>query len=148
MKNFLPALSLPVLLLASCVPSTPQARMEQFPQKFDALDAKQRALVQQGQIARGMSPMPFISLGAAFRNFPRIQGRQSTPSAGTTRAQARCYATSFYGGYGYGYGPYGPTAPSDTLYRLRLGPEIAYVPYRIASVWFVNSRVDSWERAR
>ncbi len=28
------------------------------------------------------------------------------------------------------------------------GPEIAYIPYRVASVWFINNRVDSWERAR
>jgi hypothetical protein len=29
-----------------------------------------------------------------------------------------------------------------------IGPEIAYVPYRIASVWFVDNRVDAWERAK
>ena len=29
-----------------------------------------------------------------------------------------------------------------------VGPEVAYVPYRVGSVWFINHRVDSWERAR
>ena len=52
---------------------------------------------------------------------------------------------NFYGSYGtYGYGPHGHHAYSGVGF----GPEIAYVPYRIASVWFINQRVDSWERAR
>ena len=55
MKKFLTALSAG-LSLASCVPSTPQTRIQQNPQKFEALSAKHRTLVQQGQIARGMSP--------------------------------------------------------------------------------------------
>lgn len=29
-----------------------------------------------------------------------------------------------------------------------MGPEITYIPYRVASVWFVDRKVDSWERAR
>ena len=57
--------------------------------------------------------------------------------------------TNFYGGYGYGYGPYGPYGRYGySGLGFGMGPEIAYVPYRIASVWFVNHRVDSWERAR
>ena len=52
---------------------------------------------------------------------------------------------AYDGGYGYGFSPYGPYR-SQAYYGF--GPEVAYVPYRIASVWFIENRVDSWERAR
>ena len=57
--------------------------------------------------------------------------------------------SNFYGSYNYGdggyrhHGHYGYSGVS-----VGIGPEIAYVPYRVGSVWFINHRVDSWERAR
>ena len=87
-------------------------------------------------------------MGRAIRRFPRIQRRQ------TNRALGLCgiapgEVTNFYGSYGYGHYPYGHRGRYGySGLGFGMGPEIAYIPYRIASVWFVNSRVDSWERAR
>ena len=47
MKKFIAAMSAG-LLLASCAPSTPQARIQREPAKFEALSSKQRTLVEQG----------------------------------------------------------------------------------------------------
>ena len=56
-----------------------------------------------------------------------------------------------YGDYGFPYDAYGagyrdyrrhPFAYGD------IGPEIIHVPYRRASVWFVDGRVKEWERFR
>lgn len=54
------------------------------------------------------------------------------------------YTTHFGGGYGRGF--YGPYRYSGV--GMGLGPDVTYVPYRRASVWFVNGRVDEWERLR
>ncbi len=131
------------LLLASCVPSTPQARIQQNPQKFSALGPKHQALVQQGRIERGMTPdAVYLAWGAPSGTF---QGsRQGKFTERWDYAGSRpVYVTNFYGAYGYGgYGPY------RRYGYYGFGPEIAYVPQHIASVWFVNQRVDAWERAR
>jgi len=150
MKNFLGVLSAG-LVLVSCVPSTPQTRIQQSPQKFSALGEKQQALVQQGQISRGMSrDAVYLAWGASSGIF---QGSNNgKPTERWDYAGSRpVYVTNFFGGYGYGgygyrggYGAYGPYGYSG----FGIGPEIAFIPYRVASVWFVNGRVDSWERAR
>jgi len=155
MKNFLSALSAG-LMLASCVPSTPQARIQQYPQKFSVLGEKQQALVQQGQISRGMSrDAVFLAWGASSGIFQGSNNGKPTERWDYARSRP-VYVTNFYGGYGYGsygyggygygggYGAYGPYGYSG----FGLGPEIAFIPYRAASVWFINGRVDSWERAK
>ena len=77
MKKFLATLSC-VLLLVSCVPSTPQTRIQQSPQKFEALGEKHRALVQQGQITRGMSPdAVYLAWGAPSSHLPRLKKWQA-----------------------------------------------------------------------
>lgn len=146
MKNFLTVLGAG-LLLVSCVPTTPQARIQQNPQKFASLGTKQQTLVQQGQISRGMSrDAVYLAWGAAsgiFQGFKNGKPVERWDYAGSRPV----YMTNFYGGYGYGgYGAYGPYGYSGLGFGI--GPEIAYIPYRVASVWFVNDRVDSWERAR
>lgn len=144
MKKLLTSL-FPLLVLASCVPSTPQARIQQSPQKFEALGEKHRSLVQRGEITRGM-PMDavYLAWGAPSATF---QGsKDGRTSERWDYASSRpVTVTGFYGGY-YGYGPYGRHGYGD--YGFGFGPEVAYVPYRVATVWFVDSRVDSWERAR
>jgi hypothetical protein len=145
MKKHLPALSA-VLMLASCVPSTPQSRIQRNPQKFEALGANHRSLVQQGQITRGMTTdAVYLAWGAPSGIFQGSKNGKATERWDYAGSRP-VYATGFYGGYGYGYGPYGRYGHPGYAYGL--GPEVAYVPYRIASVWFVNRRVESWERAR
>ena len=145
MKKILPAFSA-LLLFASCVPSTPQARIEKFPQKFETLDARQRALVQQGQIARGMSTdAVYLAWGDPAGIYQGSKSGKDTERWDYAGSRP-VYVTSFYGPYGYGHGPYSPYGRHGYFYDL--GPDVAYVPYRLATVWFVNKRVDSWEREK
>lgn len=146
MQKFLSALAVG-LSLVSCIPSTPQTRIQQSPRLFAALSANHRTLVQQGQITRGMSP------DAVYLAWGRPSGVFQGSKAGdlTERwdyvASRPVDVTNFYGSYGYGgYGPHGRYGYSAIGFGL--GPEIAYLPYRTGSVWFLNHRVDSWERAR
>jgi hypothetical protein len=132
------------LLFASCAPSTPQARIQKHPEKFEALGENDRALVEQGQLASGMSTdAVFLAWGAPAGVFQGSKAGKSTERWDYVGSRP-VYTTNFHGGYGFG--PYGRYGYSNLGYGF--GPDVAYVPYRIASVWFVNSRVDSWERAR
>jgi hypothetical protein len=143
MKKLLTAV-LAGLLMASCVPSTPQARIQREPQKFEALGSKHRALVEQGQIAPGMTAdAVYLAWGAPSRVFQGSKNGKMTERWDYAGARP-VYTSNFYGFYGRGYGPY----RRPGYYGYGLGPEVTYIPYRIASVWFIESRVDSWERAR
>lgn len=138
------------LLLVSCVPSTPQTRIQQNPGKFSALSEKHRSLVEQGQIARGMSTdAVYLAWGdpsGVFQGSKEGKSSERWDYAGSRPV----YTTGFYGSYGYGpyygHGHHGRYGYSGLGFGV--GPEVAYVPYRVASVWFVNNRVDAWERAR
>ena len=141
-KIFAP-LALAVLLLSSCAIQSPQARIERNPEIYKALTAKQKELVSQGQIAKGMpKPGVFLAMG-----HPDRRGRGFRDGRDYERwdfASLRpVYTTSFYGGYGYGRGcgrrGYG-------RYGVGYGPTIQYIPERSASVWFQKGRVEAWER--
>ena len=145
MKKLLIAL-LAGIAISSCAPSTPQARIAQNPQVFAALPKKDQRLVEQGQVARGMSPNAvMLAWGYPSRRFEGVKDTKRT-ERWDYASTLPVYTSTFYGGYGYGHGPYGRHHYSG--YGYGFGPEVAYIPYRIASVWFVNSRVDSWERLR
>ena len=141
------------LALVSCVPSTPQTRIQQSPQKFDALSEKHRSLVEKGQITRGMNAdAVYLAWGHPSRVLQGSKKGRATERWDYAGSRP-VYGTSFYGGYGLGYGygrgPYGPYGHyGNPAYAYGMGPEVAYVPYRIASVWFIDNLVDSWERAR
>lgn len=138
---------LTTLLIASCAPSTPQARIEKNPAGFAALAAKDQELVQQGRITTGMPPEAVeFAWGPPSR---RLEGaRNSKPTEHWIYTGTRpVYFSNFAGGYRYGgcsrYGGYGYSGIA-----LGIGPEVAYIPYQVASVRFINQRVDSWERER
>lgn len=148
MRTLFAALSVG-LWLTSCVPSTPQTRIQQDPRKFEVLSTKEKSLIQQGQICRGMSPdAVYFAWGRPSSSFQGSKNGQLTERwdyAGSRPVQT----TTFYGSYGYGYGGYGPYGRhGGPMIGVGFGPEVAYIPYRIASVWFINQRVDAWERAR
>lgn len=136
-----------VLALSACAPSTPQARIEKFPEKFAALSKKEQGLVQQGQIAPGMSP-DAVLLAWGFPN-QRFEGSRNSKMterwdySTTVPVYNSAYAL---GPYGARYGRYGPYWQRG--YSFGDAPEIAYIPYRVASAWFVDDRLDAWERVR
>lgn len=131
----------------SCAPSTPQARIEKNPQAFAALSQKHQNLVKQGELARGMSEEAVtLAWGDAGQ---RYEGsRNGTPAERWDYIGSRpVYSTDLFIGYGpYGYGPYGYGPYSNFGYGI--GPDVAFVPYRVGSVWFTGGKVDSWERVQ
>jgi hypothetical protein len=137
------------LCFSSCAPMTPQARIDKNPEKFAALSQKDKGLVQQGQITRGM-PLDAVMLawGPPSRRFQGSKDSKKTERWDYDDSRP-VYIAHFYSDYPYhigGYGPYDHSRFSGV--GLGVGPEVTYVPYRVASVWFINDRLDSWERAR
>lgn len=132
------------LVVASCAPSTPEARIAKNPEQFASLTTREKAIVRDGGIAKGISRNAVLLLwGTPAQRFEGSQRGKFTERwdySGTRPV----YHTNFFGGYGYGR--YGRGRYSGV--GLGLGPEISYVPYRTATVWFVGDKVDSWERLR
>lgn len=152
MKNLMIVVAASLLHLA-CVPSTPQARIEKNPAAFASLSKKHQELVKQGQITDGMTQDAVVlAWGAPEQRFQGSQNSKTTERWDYVGSRP-VYTNQFYGGFGRGYGSCGPYGRYgrrgfyDYGY-LGFGPEVAYVPYRVASVWFLNQRVDSWERLR
>ena len=134
------------LLASSCVPSTPQTRIQQNPAMFGALSPKDQNLVQQGTLAKGMpQDAVWLAWGPPAQRFEGFQSGKVSERWDYSGSYP-VYSQQFYGGYGYGYG-YGRYGRYQGPYY-GFGPEVTFVPYRRASVWFVNDRVDSWERTR
>jgi len=138
------------LLVGACASSTPQGRIAENPEKFARLTAKQKALVEQGKIDRGMpKDGVLLAWGTPASRYEGYENRRQTERwdyAGSrpvmTSGFSGGYGAYDYWGYGYGrrYYPYG--------YRFMVGPEVVYVPYTRASVTFVGNSVDSWERVK
>ena len=136
-----------VLALSACAPSTPQARIEKFPEKFAALNQKEQGLVQQGQIAPGMSPDGvLLAWGFPDQRFEGSRNSKMTARWDYATTVPVHTSTNFIGPYRSRYGPY--WQPGYPGFGFATVPEIAYSPYRVASVWFVDQRVDAWERVR
>lgn len=132
------------LFLASCAPSTPLARIQQQPEKFEALSKKHRELVERGQIDRGMSQdAVFIAWGSPSSVFQGSNNGRATERWDYAGSRP-VFTNTFHGSYGRLYGPYRRHGYDG----MGWGPEVVYIPYRIGSVWFIDNRVDSWERAR
>jgi len=139
------------LVASSCVPITPQTRINQHPEIFAALPQKERDLVQRGELAKGMSPdAVMLAWGPPSMRFEGYhQGRASMrwDYTGATAVYSEPFY-GIYGGYGIhgGHGYYGHYPHPYSAYAFGFAPELTYVPYRRASVWFVNNQVDGWER--
>jgi hypothetical protein len=144
MKNLLPS-ALACVIFASCAPMTPQARIDHNPQVFAALSSRDQELVRQGQIARGMSPDAVaLAWGPPQRRVEGTKGNRRVDRWDYTVLRP-VYSTNVFGGYGYGgYGRYGRYNYSS----FGFGPEVAYLPQQVASVWFENQKVEAWERLR
>lgn len=132
------------LFFASCAPTTPQARIQRQPEKFEALTPKHRELVERGQIERGMpQDAVYLAWGSPASVFQGSNSGRATERWDYAGSRP-VFTNSFYGSYGRCFGPY----RRGTCSGYGWGPEVVYVPYRIGSVWFIDNQVDSWERAR
>jgi hypothetical protein len=131
------------LVLAACAPSTPEARIQADPNAYQALSSKQQNLVRQGRIEEGMPPSAvYLAWGRPSRDYMGEEGGTSTRVWDYAGAQP-VYSTNYFGSYGYGrYGRYG----RSRYYGYDISPQVTYVPYRKATVWFRNDRVTKWER--
>ena len=137
MKKYAPLL-FSGLLFAACAPETPQTRIAAHPTKFAALPAKHQDLVRHGVIARGMSKDAVVlAWGEPKQTFAGYD-RSKRSERWDYDAMRPVYSSTYFGGFGYGSGFYGA--------GLGLGPEVTYIPHRVASVWFLDERVSSWER--
>jgi hypothetical protein len=146
-KKLIPILT--SFILVACVPATPQSRIAKFPDKFAKLNKKEQSLVQQGQIAAGM-PRDAVMLAWGFPS-RCLEGSQNSKITERWDYSTDVPVYNFgypYGAYGYGRVRYGPNYPNYPDFGLNMTPEIAYIPSRVASVWFIEQRVDAWERVR
>ncbi|MFD2257564.1 hypothetical protein ACFSSA_12850 [Luteolibacter algae] len=132
------------LLMSSCAPSTPESRIYQNPHLYGRLSKKDQDLVSRGEIANGMSKDAVILAWGnpadkvdGFRDGRRMERWDYTGTKPVV-------TNNVFGGYRSGY--YGPYRYSG--FGGGFGPEITYVPYRKSSVWFVNDKVNEWERQR
>lgn len=146
MRNpiLLSCVALAALFFVSCAPSTPQTRIAQRPETFQALSVKHQELVSQGEIAKGM-PKDAVAIAWGSPD-GRVEGlRDGKAMERWDYNGTRSVVTNdFYGGYRSGY--YGPYRYSGAGFGF--GPQMTYIPYRKSSVWFVGGKVNEWERMR
>ena len=132
------------LLVISCAPSTPAARIAERPMAFEKLSNDQKELVQRGEIAKGMD-MSAVALawGEPSNRVEGFNGKERMERWGYNDAQP-VITNTFYSGYRYGsYGPYRYSGVGAGF-----GPEITYIPYRKSTVWFIGGKVSEWERLK
>lgn len=144
MKKLFPAVGvvLVALFAVSCAPKTPSYRISQRPEVYERLSEKHKELVSKGEIAEGMekgavalawgSPSVQVEGLRKGKRMDRWDYRSSKPVV----------TNNFFGGYRYGgYVPYRYSGIGAGF-----GPQVSYVPYRKATVWFINGRVEEWQR--
>ena len=138
------ATSLLAALFSSCA-STVQSRIERNPELFDSLTAKQRELVRQGRIERGL---PKGGVFLAWGHPDHVtRGQTDGKDFERWRYQGYdpVYVTSVGFQLGYGYGRYGHYGFPGYAY----GTDVVYRPYTAAMVNFDSrDRVSSWEAVK
>lgn len=157
MKNPLRFLSVvtPVVLavaLASCASPTPQSRIAARPGVFEKLSDKDKELVSRGEIAQGMG-QDAVSLawGSPSRALEGLRGGKDTERWDYLGRRSQV-TNSFFVGHSTGFfgGRHGRFSRRHgfSSFGGGFGPTVISVPFRKATVWFVEGRVDEWERVR
>ncbi len=132
------------ILSVSCVPSTPAARIAERPLAFEKLSEKHKEMVQRGQIDKGMD-MSAVALawGDPSNQVEGFNGSKRIERWEYNRSRPVMINT-FYGGFRNDfYGPYRYAGLGTGF-----GQDIAYIPYRKGTVWFIGGKVNEWERLR
>lgn len=131
------------MVVVSCAPIGPVQRIQENHGKFSQLSVEHQEMVRQGKIAPGMSADGvFLAWGKPSRVFAGTKKGKEVERwdyTGTHTVFLNSLGSDCFGPYSYGprYGYY-----NSPFY----GPDVAYVPYRAASVWFESGKVDAWER--
>lgn len=150
---FMKQLTLPLLfvsfLFVACVPNTPERRIAKNSVAFQALTPKQQEHVRQGEVSRGMPPEAvMMAWGAPSRRYSGSKDGVHTQRWDYMGTQAVFtnqvgWGPGFGPGWGRGWGWGGAWGPwGDPFF----GPDVAYIPYRRATIVFKNQKVDSWEK--
>lgn len=143
MKNFLPLLA-PLLLCVSCVAPTPQSRIARNPQWFASLTPREKHLVEQGQLSRGMPPEAvLLAWGEPSRRYQGEQSGKPMERWDYTTREVDPWDSPFVGSF---YDPYGPYPYRGYGYGFGMGAGMSSLPVLRARVTFIRNRVDSWER--
>jgi hypothetical protein len=132
------------MFAVSCAPSTPAYRISERPLVFEKLNAKEQELVKRGEIAIGMDKSAVaLAWGSPSSTVEGLKGNKRMERWEYIGSKP-VMTNNFFGGYRYGgYGPYRYSG-----FGAGFGPEVTYIPYRKASVLFLNDRVDEWQRTR
>lgn len=139
---------LAVALLSQCASSTPQSRIENNPQMFSNLSAKDRELVSSGLIREGMTrDAVFLSWGRPDRvSAGSSEGKEQEHWTYLGHQPVRTMNMSMGLGYG-GWGPYwgGPCGWGGYGNPYWAGgPTVTYVPYTAGVVEYTGGRVTRW----
>ena len=146
MKKLIPisGAAIVALLAVSCAPQTPAYRISMRPAAFEGLSEKNKELVRNGEIAKGMGKDAVLLAWGSPAG--RVDGLKNgkTMERWDYRGTKPVVTHNIYGGFGSGrYGPYRYSGIGGGF-----GPEVSYLPYRKGSVWFLHGKVDEWERIR
>lgn len=146
MKNHLLALcsACAALLAVSCTTSTPASRIAERPLAFEQLSEKYKELVQRGEIGKGMD-MSAVALawGEPSSRVEGFSGARMT-ERWEYNGSRPVVTNTFYSGFDRGfYGPYRSTGLGAGF-----GPQVVHVPFRKSTVWFINGKVNEWERLK
>lgn len=136
--------ALAAMWLVSCAPTTPEYRISERPQVFEKLSAKEKDLVRNGEIAKGMEKDTVALAWGSPSN--RLEGLKDGKmmERWDYEGSRPVVTNNFFGGYRSGYlGSYSYSGIGGGF-----GPQITYVPYRKSTVWFVRGKVDEWERIK
>lgn len=128
------------LALAACESATPLTRIQANPTLYNSLPEAHQALVQQGQVCRGMSQAGVLLAWGQ----PDSRANGQTAKGGNWERweyDTMVPVTTMHTGFGGWYAPYGPYGwhPYGTG-----GFDTTYIPRCAAAVEFVNGTVDKW----
>lgn len=140
-----------LLVAAACITSctvTPQKRIEKNPQLYSALSNRDKTLVSQGRIDKGMSREAVF---LAWGNPDRVQvGEENGRNLERWGYLDRYPVTTHQVGVGFGAGRWGWGGGfnrwgCDPFWGGGFGgPVTTFIPYEAGSVEFKSGRVQSW----
>lgn len=134
--------------------STPKTRIENNPQMFAKLSARDRQLVSHGLIREGMArDAVFLAWGRPDSVSIGVnRGRESENWTYEGQRPIRSMNMNMgfgYGGFGYGgwggLGGFGPYGYGGYPMMWGSGTSVTYIPYTAGTADFVNGRVVSWK---